>query len=89
MYKIKNKVSGAEAQVTDAAWAEMKAKKLTEDPQEKKSWASKFKVISHDPDIETPQATFTPPEIALPEIQEPGNDKTGTSKTNSKKTGTK
>lgn len=71
MYKIKNKVSGAESQVTDAAWAEMKNKKLSEDPQEKKTWGSKYKVIDHQPDIEQPQASFIPPEIALPEVQSP------------------
>lgn len=77
MYKIKNKISGAESQVTDAAWAEMKTKKVSEDPQEKKTWAQKYKVIEHQPDIEQPQASFIPPEIQLPEMLSPSAEDKG------------
>ena len=71
MYNLENKNSGAKAQVTDAEWEAMKTKKISEDPQEKKSWASKFKVLGHQPDIAQPAATFNPPEIAIPEIHNP------------------
>ncbi len=80
MYKIQNKVSGATSQVTDSQWEDLKAKKITEDPNEKKSWASKYKVLEYQPDIESPAVNFTPPEIAMPEINLPPSDKETKSK---------
>lgn len=83
MYKIQNKTSGATDTVTDAQWQVIRQKKLTDDPQDKKTWSSKYKILEHVPDENAPEVSFDPPEIAMPEIQEPPKAGNGKSKKNS------
>lgn len=93
MYKLQNKTSMAIAEVTDKEKEIIWNKKLTDDPEDKRTWAFKYKILEHRPDQDEPNVSFNPPELAIPEVLTPlpapasatVTTESGTKKANDKK----